>query len=94
MGRIVPTGLPISDLIALLSRFLRQPVIDMTGLSGAYEVQLIWTPENAPPTADPPPEYPGIFTAIQEQLGLTLEARKSPLDVIVVDRAEKNPIEN
>jgi uncharacterized protein (TIGR03435 family) len=93
MGRIISSGLPMSELTALLSRFLRQPVVDMTGLPGAYEVRLIWTPENVPPTADPP-EYPGIFTAIQEQLGLVLESRKSPLDVFVVDHAEKTPMEN
>lgn len=93
MGRIVSTGLPMSELAALLSRFLRVPVLDATGLPGAYEVRLTWTPDNVAPTAEPS-EYPELFTAIQEQLGLALRSPKSPIDVIVVDHAEKTPIEN
>jgi uncharacterized protein (TIGR03435 family) len=89
MGRISSTGLPMSELAALRSRFLRLPVIDATGLPGAYEVRLIWTPDQVAPT-----EYPELFTAIQEQLGLALRSKKSPIDVIVVDHAEKTPIEN
>jgi uncharacterized protein (TIGR03435 family) len=93
MGRIVSTGLPMSELAALLSRFLRVPVLDATGLPGAYDVRLIWTPDQVAPALEPP-EYPELFTAIQEQLGLALQSRKSPIDVIVVDQADKTPIEN
>ncbi len=93
MGRIISTGLPMSELAALLSRFLRAPVLDATGLPGAYEVRLIWTPDHAAPSTELS-EYPELFTAVQEQLGLTLRSQKSPIDVIVVDRAEKTPIEN
>ena len=75
----------------LQPRFLRQPVLDMTGLAGFYDVNLEWMPETA--TA---PETAGtsIFAAVQEQLGLKLEARKGPLEVIVVDHAERVPVEN
>jgi uncharacterized protein (TIGR03435 family) len=93
MGRIISTGLPMSELAALLSRFLRLPVLDATGLPGAYDVRLIWTPDQVAPTLEPS-EYPELFTAIRDQLGLALQSRKSPVDVIVVDRAEKIPIEN
>ena len=93
MGRITSTGLPMTELAALLSRFLREPVIDATGLAGAYEVRLTWTPDHVAPTAEPS-EYPELFTAIQEQLGLVLRSQKNPIDVIVVDHAEKTPIEN
>jgi uncharacterized protein (TIGR03435 family) len=64
----------------------------MTGLKGLLEVKLEWTPDGQPGVdAD---AGPSIFTAMQEQLGLKLESRKGPLDVLVVDRAEKVPAEN
>ena len=79
---------------------LDRPVIDKTGLSGRYDFTLNWTPDQfqfsamqgagAPPspstTADALPE---LFTAIQQQLGLKLEATKAPVEVIVIDKAEK-----
>ena len=74
--------MPMSRFTMLLSRQLRQAVIDKTGLSGAYDIDIAWTPG------------PSIFTAIQEQLGLKLEWHKSPMDIMVIDRAEKVPIAN
>ena len=76
---------------------LDRPVIDQTGLSGRYDFTLTWTPDDtqfggrggqAPP-ADPATAPPGLFTAIQEQLGLKLEATKAPAEVLVIDRLEK-----
>jgi uncharacterized protein (TIGR03435 family) len=40
------------------------------------------------------PDAPSIFTAVQETLGLRLEGRKNPVDILIVDRAEKDPTEN
>jgi uncharacterized protein (TIGR03435 family) len=105
MGTIRSNRVPISTLAMLLSRFLRQPVLDMTGLTGMWELKLEWTPDNVPPrpavagAADPAPALevaagPSIFEAVEAQLGLKLEPRKGPLHVIVVDSAEKTPIEN
>ena len=89
-------------LATLLSRFLREPVVDMTGLKGWYEVKLEWTPDprqtRSPSEGGAVPPVPdggvSIFTAVQEQLGLRLESRKGPLEVLVVDRAERSPMEN
>jgi uncharacterized protein (TIGR03435 family) len=99
MGNIRSDRLPISTLAMLLSRFVRQPVLDQTGLKGMFALKLEWTPENRQPSAgaaeaasDPP--GPSVYEAVQAQLGLKLEPRKGPLDVTVVDRAEKTPIEN
>jgi uncharacterized protein (TIGR03435 family) len=81
---------------------LDRPVIDQTGLAGRYDFTLTWTPDEtqfggrggqAPPPADPANAPPGLFTAIQEQLGLKLESTKAPVDVVVIDRLEK-PSEN
>jgi uncharacterized protein (TIGR03435 family) len=75
------------------------PVIDQTGLDGAYTFTLKWTPERLPNATEDPkkPDLdapPSIFEALQEQLGLKLEKRKAPLEVLVVDRAERVPTEN
>jgi len=81
---------------------LDRPVIDQTGLEGRYDFTLTWTPDETqfggrggqvPPPADPANAPPGLFTAIQEQLGLKLESTKAPVDVVVIDRLEK-PSEN
>jgi uncharacterized protein (TIGR03435 family) len=81
-------------------------VMDKTGLTGEYDFTLEWTPEpgqggpesiGLPPAPDSPrasdSNGPSIFTALQEQLGLRLDAQKGPVDIIVIDRAEK-PDEN
>jgi uncharacterized protein (TIGR03435 family) len=81
---------------------LDRPVVDQTGLAGRYDFTLNWTPDETqfkgmgirvPPPADTANAPPGLFTAIQEQLGLKFESTKAPVDVLVVDRIEK-PTEN
>ena len=97
LGRIVSNRMSMQLLATLLSRFMRQTVLDKTGLEDWYEVNLVWTPENLrqkeTDAADPPPG-PSIFTAVQEQLGLKLESRKGPVEVLVIDRADQVPVEN
>lgn len=86
--------MPMRTLALLISRFERETVIDMTGLGGVYQIKLEWTPDlDRPPNADAPPG-PSLFTAVQEQLGLKLESRKGPVDVLVVDHADQTPAEN
>lgn len=103
-GRIVSNALSMLTLATLLSRFERETVVDQTGLPGRYEVHLEWAPDNdralpaAGPTNNPPAAIPdsrpSLFTAVREQLGLRLEGRKGPLNVLVVDHAEQVPAEN
>jgi uncharacterized protein (TIGR03435 family) len=64
-----------------------RPVVDMTGLKGVYDVTLDWAPEDADT------EKPSLSTAVAEQLGLKLEAQKAPVEILVIDHAEK-PSEN
>jgi uncharacterized protein (TIGR03435 family) len=95
MGAIISNRMSIEQLTTLLSRFLHQPVLDMTGLTGYFDVNLEWTPENLQTGTVPDlTDRPSIFTAVQEQLGLALERRRGPLEVLVVDHADKVPIEN
>jgi uncharacterized protein (TIGR03435 family) len=92
-GRIQANQMPMSGLATLLSRFERETIVDRTGLEGQFGFKLEWTSDHGPVPADGA-SGPSLFTAVQEQLGLKLESRKGPLDVLVVDHAEKVPTEN
>jgi uncharacterized protein (TIGR03435 family) len=91
-----------ADLAKLLSIPLSRTVIDRTGLTGDYDFTLQWTPdagETVTPKGMPEgpiqeaaprvPDGPSLFTAIQEQLGLKLAGSKGPVEMLVIDRAEK-----
>jgi uncharacterized protein (TIGR03435 family) len=69
------------------------PIVNDTGLKGIFSFRLHWTPESTKPTDGGATDGPSVFTAIQEQLGLRLRAQKSPLEILVIDHAEK-PSEN
>jgi uncharacterized protein (TIGR03435 family) len=76
---------------------LDAPVIDQTGIEGKYDIVLSWSSDDAQPMtpgATYAPPWPAIITAIQEQIGLKLAAGRGPVEVLVVDRAEKTPTEN
>jgi uncharacterized protein (TIGR03435 family) len=92
-GGRISAILQMPGLAYLLSRFeTERPIIDGTGLSGMYEVKLTWTLQQLQnPDAAP---GPSLFTALNEQLGLKLEARKGPVDILVVDSAEQVPTKN
>jgi len=87
-GRLIGRAMSIELLAALLARVLENHVVNKTGLSGEFDIDLKFTPENS----DQP--GPSIFTAIQEQLGLKLEAGKAQVNTLRVDYAERIPTEN
>jgi len=94
-GHISSQYMSMKVLATLLSRFEREIVVDRTGLAGPFEVKLDWTPdEGVTAPANDAPSSPSVYAALQEQLGLRLESRKGPLDVLVVDHAEKVPADN
>jgi uncharacterized protein (TIGR03435 family) len=76
-----------------LSWRLGRPVIDQTGLKGRYALTLNWTEGDEPSPASNASNGPSLFTAIQEQLGLKLEATKGPVPILAIDHAER-PSEN
>jgi uncharacterized protein (TIGR03435 family) len=93
IGHLMSDRTPMYRFVMLLSRQLRQAVLDKTGLTGDYAIDLKWTPDSGP--ADAAAESgPSIFSAIQAQLGLKLEPHKSPVDILVIDHAEKVPVAN
>lgn len=79
------------DLASYLSSALGRKVTDQTGLAGDYTLSLKWTPDDCHVSGDN--NLPSLVTAIQEQLGLRLEATNGPVDIFVIDHAEK-PTEN
>lgn len=88
-GKITMDELANQIWYGLLSE---RPILDRTGLTGSYRVRLEATPQFRM-NRDPQPGDLGIFTAVQEQLGLKLEPSTSELDILVVDSAQK-PSEN
>jgi uncharacterized protein (TIGR03435 family) len=75
-----------------------RPVVDQTGIAGRYDFSLNWTPDETQfaglgmkitPSADNAAAPPDLFTAIQQQLGLKLESTKAPVEILVIDHAEK-----
>jgi uncharacterized protein (TIGR03435 family) len=97
-GSIDAKTISMDRFAEVLSRQMDLPVVNQTGLAGQFDLKLEWTPESgnaARPGADEAATGAGvsIFTAIQQQLGLRLRARKAPIEVIVIDHAEK-PSEN
>jgi uncharacterized protein (TIGR03435 family) len=79
----------VSQLADRLSTMLGRTVVDKTGLDGTYDIALTFAPEPPPGAEATDPSGPSLFTALQEQLGLKLQAGKGPVEVIVVDSVEK-----
>jgi len=88
--------LPASQFIEVLSNALRAPVINNTGLEGRYDatIDIGKYMADVAPKDVPFDPIPIIVTGLQEELGLKLESKKMPLDLLIVDHAEKVPAEN
>jgi uncharacterized protein (TIGR03435 family) len=94
---VTTVSIPVASIVPMLSRLLGRSVVDKTGLTGNYDINLEWAPDEAqlallPPDLPRPAvdaSGPSIFTAIQEQLGLKLESQKGPVEMLVIDRVEK-----
>jgi uncharacterized protein (TIGR03435 family) len=80
------------SLAYMLVAQLDCPVLDKTGVTGAYDFKLQWSSDNGPASSQDSP-WPSIFTAVQEQLGLKLEPIKTQVETILIDRVEM-PSEN
>ena len=104
-GQLTATKVTLEGLANQLANNVGRPVVNQTGLAGEYDIELEWTPDpgqaggpfGGPPPGDAPPPVdssgPSIFTAVQDKLGLKLEATKTAVKMIVIDAIEK-PSEN
>ena len=101
-GKMLGSRVSMAKFASSLSTTVSRPVVDETGLTGIYDIALKWLPDDSstPPGPDVPTpatladQGPSIFTALQEQLGLRLEAQKGPVEVLVIDHVEKTPTPN
>jgi uncharacterized protein (TIGR03435 family) len=96
-NEMLSNGGDMHDLGSLLSSQVHKPMVDKTGLTGKYHFTLRWSAEQlslvpGTPTGDAD-KLPSLFTALREQLGLRLDSTKGPVEVLVIDQAEK-PSEN
>lgn len=81
-------------VLGISNAFLDRPVVDNTGLTGTYQLNLTFTPDiPSIRRTEPDPNDISIFTAVQEQLGLKLEPQKAQVEILVVDHIE-NPTSN
>jgi uncharacterized protein (TIGR03435 family) len=99
LGNLNVRNANMADFSGLMqSAVLDRPVLDQTGIVGRWDFTLKWTPDDSqfsgfgariPPPTDAANAPPNLYTAIQEQVGLKLEATKAPADVMVIDELEK-----
>jgi uncharacterized protein (TIGR03435 family) len=104
-GSIMSGGTALSQLATTLSNSVGRMVVDKTGLTDRFDIDLKWTPDGmaaggglgipggAPPPVPVDTSGPSIFAALQEQLGLKLESERGPVEVLVIDSVE-HPTEN
>jgi len=97
---------PVSSLLEVLTSACGRPVFDQTGLTTKYDFTLEFTPDSVRAAGGPPPAEgvpaaalaedsgPTVYSAVLDQLGLKLEARKMPVEVLIIDRIEKAPTGN
>jgi uncharacterized protein (TIGR03435 family) len=84
---ITYTSADIPNFIMGEQFFLDRPLVDQTGLTGKYDFSIRYTFDEA--HATDPNAPPGLFTAVQEKLGLKFEPVKAPVDVFVIDQSER-----
>ena len=108
-SKLISQGQTMQELADRLSSLLTKPVVNQTNLTGKYDFTLTFSMEGMPNMMPPPPPPGGgeagrkmpevdaplpLFGAVQAQLGLKLDSKKGPVDLVVVDHAEKVPTEN
>lgn len=100
-ARLQGGQVPLTELVGILATVMGRPVIDKTGFTGTFDLQMDFIPDLAtaglpmrPGSSDgapsaPNPETPTIFLAIQEKLGLKLESTRAPVETMVIDHVER-----
>ena len=86
--RLATGGTPVTAVATAVQQTVGRPVIDHTGLTGRWDIDLEFSGTGPLTTADTPDAPTSVFTAVQEQLGLKLEPRKERMDVLVIDHVQ------
>jgi uncharacterized protein (TIGR03435 family) len=92
-GRVLLVGVPMAQLAPLISLVVQRPVVDRTGITGIFDIEMTFSPGAAPGGDLANPDAPSIFTALEEQLGLKLDAQREMVDVLVIEKIDR-PSEN
>jgi uncharacterized protein (TIGR03435 family) len=92
-GTLIGMRVTADMLATVLSSQLGRPVQNTTGFTGSFDFTLSWAPDTGVAPGDGQ-DRPSLFTAIREQLGFRLVARRTPTDVVVIDHVERTPTEN
>ncbi|MBB5061710.1 TIGR03435 family protein [Granulicella mallensis] len=92
-GTYEGSGVQVRALAGQLGNVLGKPVHDATGLTGLYDIELHFRPEEAEAGNDDNADAPSVFSAVQEQLGLKLLPNKGPVETLVVDAAQKPAVD-
>jgi uncharacterized protein (TIGR03435 family) len=95
-GALTARGMTMERLARLLGGRVGRPVLDRTGVDGAFDLELEWSSDlglvqalrDSAGSSELRPDGVSLFTALEEQLGLRLDATRAPVDVLVVDSAE------
>jgi uncharacterized protein (TIGR03435 family) len=98
-GSITASSIALANFASMLGSMLNRPIYDRTNLTGNFDIQLEYTPDQMPQIPPgvtlppgltlPSPDGPSLSTALQEQLGLKLDNTRGPVDVLVVDSVEQ-----
>jgi uncharacterized protein (TIGR03435 family) len=90
-GKMMATATTMADVARNMTPVAGRTIIDKTGLTGNFDLDLSWAPDPQP-SADgirPQSDVPSLFTAVQEQLGLKLESQRAPVETLVIDSVER-----
>ena len=90
-GTLVGNGQTMEQLVGALGNFgLNRMVINRTGLTGSFDIELKWRPDDLrSANAGQGSDLPSIFAALQEQLGLRLDSQRGPVEFLYVDSIER-----
>jgi uncharacterized protein (TIGR03435 family) len=88
-GNMTATKVTMTDFAYELSRDLKRPVLDKTGITGAFDFELHWVQAE-----DSVSSTTAFLTAIRDTIGLKLQSAKGPVEILVIDHIEKIPTEN
>lgn len=88
-GHLEGLNWTMTYLASVLQRATKIPVADKTGISGSYDVKLLFAPDTPPDS-----QLPSLFTALRETLGLELKSQQVPESILVIDHIDRAPVEN
>ena len=87
LGHLAARGMPLSLFVLNISRWTDRVVIDGTGLEGKFDWEVQWIPDDL--SHDTAPDGPSLFAAVREQAGFRIDRRRSSVEVLVVEKAER-----